>query len=173
MKKIQNFLAVLTDGIDKVERWILTAIFAEAIVVGFMQVVCRFVLKASLPWSEELLRFSFIWLTYMAASMGIVRGTHADVRVVVDRLPMPAQKALNIFREVATLAFCFIIFRFSIDIIVLQVTRGQVSTAMKIPMFIPYSGITVSFGLMVIQSFARLFTAIDAAFVKKPEQASL
>ena len=34
------------------------------------QVFFRFVLNASLTWSEELSRFAFIWLVYMGAVLG-------------------------------------------------------------------------------------------------------
>ncbi|WP_298020718.1 TRAP transporter small permease [uncultured Dysosmobacter sp.] len=173
MKKCRDVLSILTNGIDKIERWIITVIFAETIIVGFMQVVCRFILKASLPWSEELLRFSFVWLTYIAASMGIMRGTHTDVRVVVDRLPVPVQKALNIFREVATLVFCGIVFWFSLEIITLQISKNQISPAMHIPMYIPYLGLTCSFGIMVVQCIARLLASIEEAFNKKDIEVNL
>ena len=70
MKKIRDGLARIVNGIDKIERFLITVIFTEVIIVGFAQVVCRFILRTPLPWSEELLRFSFIWLTYTASSMG-------------------------------------------------------------------------------------------------------
>lgn len=166
MKKVFDAIGNLVNGIDVVERWIVTILFGEAIIVGFLQVLCRFVLKASLPWSEELLRFTFIWLTYIAASMGIMRGTHSDVRVVVDHFPPSARKWLAVFREVATLVFVAIVFRYSINIISLQIARNQVSPAMKIPMYIPYSGVMVSFGLMMIQSIYRLIDALRTALSK-------
>lgn len=170
MGKVKDVLGAIVNGIDAVERWIITILFGEVIIVGFLQVLCRFVLKASLPWSEELLRFSFVWLTYTAASMGIMRGTHSDVRVLVDHLPVPVQKGANIFREIATLAFCVIVFRFSVEIIRLQIARSQVSPAMQIPMFIPYSGVMVPFGLMIIQSLFRLIVAVEDAVSPKPAE---
>ena len=160
MKKCRDGLAHIVNGIDKIERFLITVIFTEVIIVGFAQVVCRFILRASLPWSEELLRFSFIWLTYIASSMGIMAGTHANVTVLTDRLSVKAQKVLQVFIDLLTAFFCAVVFYFSITIIQTQIATNQISAAMRIPMYIPYAGITVSFGFMLIQCVARILNTI-------------
>lgn len=114
MKKIRDGLARIVNGIDKIERFLITVIFTEVIIVGFAQVVCRFILRTPLPWSEELLRFSFIWLTYTASSMGIMAGTHANVTVLTDRLSVKSQKVLQVFIDLLTAFFCAVVFYFSI-----------------------------------------------------------
>lgn len=113
MKRIRDGLARIVNGIDKIERFLITVIFTEVIIVGVAQVVCRFVLRASLPWSEELLRFSFIWLTYTASSMGIMAGTHANVTVLIERFPAKTQKAMQVFIDLLTVFFCAVVFYFS------------------------------------------------------------
>lgn len=160
MKRIRDGLARIVNGIDKIERFLITVIFTEVIIVGVVQVVCRFVLRASLPWSEELLRFSFIWLTYTASSMGIMAGTHANVTVLIERFPAKTQKAMQVFIDLLTVFFCAVVFYFSITIIQTQIATNQISPAMRIPMYIPYAGITVSFGFMLIQCVARILNTI-------------
>ena len=163
MKKIRDGLARIVNGIDKIERFLITVIFTEVIIVGFAQVVCRFILRTPLPWSEELLRFSFIWLTYTASSMGIMAGTHANVTVLTDRLSVKSQKVLQVFIDLLT-AFFAVVFYFSITIIQTQIATNQISPAMRIPMYIPYAGITVSFGFMIIQCVARTLNTITDLF---------
>lgn len=164
MKKIRDGLARIVNGIDKIERFLITVIFTEVIIVGFAQVVCRFILRTPLPWSEELLRFSFIWLTYTASSMGIMAGTHANVTVLTDRLSVKSQKVLQVFIDLLTAFFCAVVFYFSITIIQTQIETNQISPAMRIPMYIPYAGITVSFGFMIIQCVARTLNTITDLF---------
>ena len=162
MKKIRDGLARIVNGIDKIERFLITVIFTEVIIVGFAQVVCRFILRTPLPWSEELLRFSFIWLTYTASSMGIMAGTHATV--LTDRLSVKSQKVLQVFIDLLTAFFCAVVFYFSITIIQTQIATNQISPAMRIPMYIPYAGITASFGFMIIQCVARTLNTITDLF---------
>lgn len=154
------FLFRITDWIEKIETVLLTVLFAEAIIVGFLQVVCRFVFKSSLPWSEELLRFSFIWLTYFAASLGLMKGSHSSVDVLLDRLPKKVRSVFCVLIEILATVFVVVIFCCAIQLISMQVQTRQLSAAMRLPMYVPYGGILISFGFMIIQCIARLSVAI-------------
>jgi C4-dicarboxylate transporter DctQ subunit len=165
----KGVLDIITDAIEKVEKFVLVVLFTEVIIVGFMQVLFRFVLKASLPWSEELLRFSFIWLTYFASSLGIMKGTHASVDVLIDRFPRMAYNITKLVIELLTLLFCGTIFGFGLQVISMQIARSQLSPAMSLPMWVPYGGLLIAFGFMVIQSISRVANAI--ARFRKPKEA--
>ena len=157
--------------IENIEKVILTILFAEVIIIGFLQVLCRFVFKSSLPWSEELLRFSFIWLTYFAASLGLMKGSHSSVDVVLDRLPKPAHNVVRILIEILITVFVIVVFYFATQLISMQMQTKQLSAAMRIPMYIPYMGILIAFGFMVIQCAGRICIAIRT--LVKPETTDL
>ena len=55
------------------------------------QVFFRFVLNASLTWSEELSRFAFIWLVYMGAVLGAKERIHIRVTAFHRLLPAPVR----------------------------------------------------------------------------------
>ena len=55
------------------------------------QVFFRFVLNASLTWSEELSRFAFIWLVYMGAVLGAKERIHIRVTAFHRLLPAVAR----------------------------------------------------------------------------------
>ena len=55
------------------------------------QVFFRFVLNASLTWSEELSRFAFIWLVYMGAVLGAKERIHIRVTAFHRLLPVVAR----------------------------------------------------------------------------------
>ena len=162
MKKIRDGLARIVNGIDKIERFLITVIFTEVIIVGFAQVVCRFILRTPLPWSEELLRFSFIWLTYTASSMGIMAGTHANVTVLTDRLSVKSQKVLQVFIDLLTAFFCAVVFYFSITIIQTQIATNQISPAMRIPMYFVYLVLPVGMFISVFRTIQMLYLNIRA-----------
>ena len=52
-----------------------------------LQVFFRYVLNASLTWSEELSRFAFIWSIYLGASLAVKKEQH--VRVTAQYLVLP------------------------------------------------------------------------------------
>ncbi|MEL7624511.1 MAG: TRAP transporter small permease [Clostridiales bacterium] len=161
----------VVNGIEKIEMTILTILFAEVIIIGFLQVICRFILNDSLSWSEELLRFSFIWLTYFAASLGLMKGSHSSVDVVLDRLPPKVHKVARVLIEVLVFVFVVVIFYNATQLIGMQVKTKQLSASMRLPMYVPYLGILIAFGFMIIQIISRLYLVIRTLI--KPQSNNL
>ncbi|HPJ47404.1 MAG TPA: TRAP transporter small permease subunit [Synergistales bacterium] len=74
-----------SQGEKGLERWITrletlsawTACFMLAVNVGdiLLGVFCRYVLKSSLIWTEEVARFSLVWIVMLGALGAAVRGT--------------------------------------------------------------------------------------------------
>jgi len=57
------------------------------VVFGFAQVFFRYVLQNSLTWSEELIRYMFIWSTFLGVPIGLDRGIHASFDLLSKRIP--------------------------------------------------------------------------------------
>ena len=55
---------------DYLEEVLLVAALAAMAVIMGVQVFCRYVLGASLSWSEELTRYIFIWAGFLSISFG-------------------------------------------------------------------------------------------------------
>ena len=69
------------------------------LLVGIMsmlmaQVVVRFVFGHGLTFSEELCRFSFLYLVYFAASLVAGKGAHIRVTAHTRKLPAPMRLSL-------------------------------------------------------------------------------
>ena len=66
--------------------------FEEAIVVALMalmsiligvQIFMRYVMGASLSWSEELSRYFFVWLTFLGAVLTFRENSHMGIETLV------------------------------------------------------------------------------------------
>ena len=112
MKQLVRSINAISKFVETIEEWLLYLIFIETILVGTAQVLARFVFHASLPWSEELLRMSFEWVTFFGASVGISRNTHVAVVFFVDLLP----KALRNVTQVLGRLICIAFLSFSFDL---------------------------------------------------------
>src|SRR6266403_4196522 len=66
-------------------RLVVIAIFAVMIGVTFLQVVCRYAFGAPLTWSEELCRYCFVWIVFLAAVIGLERGALLGVDIAIRR----------------------------------------------------------------------------------------
>ena len=65
--------------IDRAVELLVAVIFAAMCVVGLLQVFNRFVLNASLSWSEEAQIFGHIWIVFLAIPIAYRRGVHLYV----------------------------------------------------------------------------------------------
>ena len=67
--------------------WALVAMISGMIVVVSMQIASRYLLDASLIWSEEVARLLFICMVFVGAALLARRREHLAVTALVDLLP--------------------------------------------------------------------------------------
>lgn len=112
-------------------------ILVALVAVTFSQVVFRYVLQASLSWSEELARFLLMWLAALSTAYAMKTGAHFALHFVVDRTP-PAMRRL-IGSAVAFSASTFLAvftyqsLRFAIEV------HDMLAPATRMSMAVPYS----------------------------------
>lgn len=83
---------------------VITALMMVAMTDMLIGVVLRYVgtwVSAALDlpsvrffWVEEIGEYALAWLTFIGAAIGIRRGTHFAVTIVVDRFPPPWRRAV-------------------------------------------------------------------------------
>jgi TRAP-type C4-dicarboxylate transport system permease small subunit len=62
--------------------------------ITFTEVFFRYVLNHSLFWSEELARYTFIWIVFIGASIGLERGVHVGIDFLLEIIPNNLRKIL-------------------------------------------------------------------------------
>ena len=127
-------------------------------VVILVQVFLRYVVKSSLPWSEELARYLMVWIGLMGASLALQEGRHIEVTLLIDRVPRLARKVLTGIALLAVLGFLWLILQQGL------VLAGNIwtqrSPAMNLPMVVPYAAIPVGAAFMMIQVLLALYRLI-------------
>ena len=71
----------------------------------FYQVIMRYVFSSASSWSEELIRFIFIWCSFMAAAIGVREGIHIGINIFVNLLPRRLVPLTEIVVNLAILVF--------------------------------------------------------------------
>ena len=147
---------------DNFEGYCCAVMLAVMSVVVFLQVIFRFVIKASLPWSEELSRYLLVYITYFGCAYGIKTGAHLGVEAFVLILPKTVQKAINVLVQIGGLVVCVLILKFGADIVMSQMQSGQLSPAMRLPMWTIYSAIPIGMAFCVIRYAVEIVKAVQA-----------
>lgn len=79
-----------------IEKTILVVLMVGMLIFGFLQVFSRFVLKAPIGWSEELLTYSFTWTSFIGASAAIYTNSHFSVDLVTRKFSPNVLKAVRL-----------------------------------------------------------------------------
>ncbi|WP_308588619.1 TRAP transporter small permease [uncultured Oscillibacter sp.] len=138
-------------------------------VVVFLQVVFRFILKASLPWSEELSRYLQVYITFFGTAYGIKTGAHLGIEAFTLLLPKTGRKVLGILTQVVGMGVCALIMKFGADIVLAQMASGQVSPAMRIPMWTVYIAIPIGMAFCILRYIVEICRAVKTFREEKEE----
>jgi TRAP-type C4-dicarboxylate transport system permease small subunit len=143
------------NALNRLVDRIAVALFAGILLLVNLQIVSRFVLSISVPWTEEVSRLVFIWLAYIGAAIGLREGT----LIVIDTLPQMlgprAQSWIEPF--VRIVSFAVIVFLFAASLpLVASVWPTTLQTVDWISNGWAYLAFTASFGLMTLHSLAAV-----------------
>ena len=113
------------------------------------QVFLRYVLNDSLIWSDELARYLLIAIAFFGCAAGVRKRCHIRIDVIDLVLPEAARRVLAVIIDAIVLFYLgYIVFT---SIAILGIFARQPSTAMGVSMAVPYSAITIGFGLAALR----------------------
>lgn len=136
----------------------IVAISVVMVAVTLAQVIFRYIFEAPLPWSEELARYCFVWIVFLGAAVGLERGIHLGVDLLVNLLPPKVGASL----EIATHALiaCFAIAVVYASFPVIDMNFFQRSPAMGVQMAWIYIAIPTGMSLIALISIERIANAV-------------
>ena len=73
----------LNTVIKFIEKWVLIVLFVSMLLCGVLQIVARFVLHTPIAWSEEMLTYSFVWSSFLGASLAVDQLAHFNVDIFI------------------------------------------------------------------------------------------
>lgn len=140
---------------EHLEEYILVILSVFTVVVIFSQVVLRYIFSSSLPWSEEIARYAFIWMIYIGVSYGVKRQKHLSVDVITMLFERKGQIVINIISNLLFLIFALVITYYGINIVG-RITRE--SAALEIPMEYVYLALVVGMVLTTIRLLQNIYS---------------
>lgn len=161
----------LKNGVETVSRilnmaaeYLLIGLIAGISVLIFVQVVFRYGFNHSIYWSEEVGRYTLIWITFIGASVGFRKKAHVGVDFLYKALGLKTQNVLTVISDLSILVLALVLAVYGIKLT--SFVRFQTSAALLIPMSVPYSAIWIGGILTAVHSFAFLMSDIAALFNK-------
>lgn len=86
---------------------IMMSVFLVVIFLAlFAQVMMRWVFGTPLIWSEEVARYSYVWITMIALGYNQRTGNNISMSLVADTFPRPVRLAVGVLSDLAVIAVC-------------------------------------------------------------------
>lgn len=134
-------------------RVAVIGLFLVLVASVFFQVVARYVFHAPPFWTEELARFTLIWITFVGAALVHHHGEHIAVTGLRDGLPERFQALLDVFISVLVLAVLAVFAKAGYAIALLGT---QNAPALGISMRYVYGALLVGTVLMIAITVFKL-----------------
>ena len=99
----------IRNAMDNVIKIICIVLFAFMVIIGTYQILVRYIFNSPSTVSEELLTYSFTWMSLFAAAYVFGKRDHMRMGFVADKLSPDKLKKLNIVIELVTIAFSCIV----------------------------------------------------------------
>jgi TRAP-type C4-dicarboxylate transport system permease small subunit len=148
-------LATIRKVMNTAIKFICIALFAFMVLIGTYQILVRYIFNSPSTVSEELLTYSFTWMSLFAASYVFGKRDHMRMGFVADKLSPDKLKVLNIILEVITIAFSSIVMVYG-GISITKLSMTQKTASLGIPMGYIYLVIPISGILIVIYSVLNI-----------------
>ncbi|MFS8182232.1 TRAP transporter small permease [Pseudovibrio denitrificans] len=89
------------------EAYLINFLLFNIVLWVFVQVIMRYIFSSSLPWSEEFVRWCFIWFIWVGVSYGFKTRRHICVTALINGLPPKVKTMIGIITNLLVL-WCMI-----------------------------------------------------------------
>lgn len=154
-------------ALDSFEEIFAPCLFVVMCIAVFAQIVFRVVLKNPLLVSEEIARFSYVWVVFLCMSLGERDREHFCVDVFLKFLKGKADLAVQLVESLIAMAAFAYLFYWSIRFVSFEAVIK--SAAMEISMAYVAAAMCVGFGLCIIRRGRHTWNIVHALAARKEE----
>ena len=150
MSRQDSFLTGLEDQLCK---WLMAAMT----LIVFFGVVLRYGLNYPLGWTDEAAKICFTWIVFLGGVIGVRRGIHISINVVVKHLPLAPRKVLD---AIGDISICFLLAVVIFYGIRLAAMTSRVKTPiLEISLVFIYGAAPVTASLMLYHHLKHMYEA--------------
>lgn len=133
--------------------------FATMVSVMLVGVFFRYVLNNPFDWTEELARWLWLALSFLAINIPLRRNEHFGLDFVAKMLPVNVAKGLDYLVDLLTALFLIVLIKQAYFMAINTIMTGG---ALRISMFWPYISLVVGVCFAFIQLVLRFIQKVAA-----------
>jgi TRAP-type transport system small permease protein len=105
------------DGLVAVVRWLCIVLATALFVVVVAAVVARYGFGQAVSWTEEVPRYLLIWISFLAAAVGVLKREHVGFDVLFYKLPPRTRRMIALALTALIGGFGWIMLRYGITFV--------------------------------------------------------
>jgi TRAP-type C4-dicarboxylate transport system permease small subunit len=152
--------------VNRFNHWIFSGVailFGLVTLLTIYQVFARYILGSPLVWSEEIVRYSMVWIVLLGTVIALRKGLLVSVEIVLHIVPSKVKKIMEIVIVILNIVFLIILIKYGITLI--EITSGQKVGSLDLPVGVYYWSIPVAGIIGVINALVVLLEI----FIKKDD----
>lgn len=150
----------ISDGISQIEKFIAAILMLALAIILALSVAFRYFLNSPLSWSGEVAVFLLIWISFIGGSLGLKNKSQAAVTLLLDYCPARVKMWIAVFSQLFIIVFLVLLLTYTYTWILSDGVAFQKSTAILLPMWIPYSAVPIGLTFMCIHVLAQFVHVI-------------
>ena len=159
-------ISILKTWLNKILSVTVALLFAFMSFLAIYQVFMRYILKHPPTMSEDILSYSFVWISLLATALVFGEREHMNLTFFLDKFSPIAKLFLSVLSEILVMATAFVVLLTG-GMSFLNVGAIQVSPTLGITMdmvylILPFSGI-----LIILFNFINIAELIAAYRAKE------
>lgn len=155
-------------GIMKGLGIVIIALFMFMTLIGSYQIVTRYFFNKPSTVSEELLTYSFTWMSLLASAYVFGKRDHMRMGFLADKFTGPGRRYLEAAIDLLTFAFAGVVMVYG-GISITKLTMIQTTASLRVPMGYIYVIVPVTGVLIMLFSLMNAADMLHRDFSGKEE----
>ncbi len=157
MFRIINFL-------EQVVKWLAIFFFSIMVLSALLQVFTRYVINTSIPWTDELARYAFVWSSMLGACLVHRKRGHVMIDAILSRFSAKGQSILAVTIDLLSLSILLLLTVQGVKL--LSIGSMQTTPALGIKMSAVMLSVPVAGAYMSLTSLEHLFSDVKKLSTK-------
>jgi TRAP-type C4-dicarboxylate transport system permease small subunit len=161
-------LTKINDLLMPLVNWVTVISMAVLVSLVSFQVLNRFVLQVPAPWTEEMARYSFVYLSMFGIAKATREKSHIFVDFIETMVKGPVKEISGLLAHAVSLVFAAILLKVSITWTLKNV--GNLCETAEVDLSLIYMCVPLGAFLMLIFGLENLIASIKSVLRKEGAQ---
>ena len=134
-----------------IEEWIIAVSLCIMVLMVAGQVLSRYMFRMSISYTEELVRYFFVWTTFLGAAAAVYRRRHLSIAGVFRFIPARMTRWFRRFSGIGAMVFAVVLLIYGARVVLMQFKTQQTTAALGFPMWIVGLAVPVCSLVLIIR----------------------